>query len=188
MALEVKAKSDMLQCWCFWFIFPYVNAYSVLFCCSLLRTSTTWWWTKWLTACKKHNSLTLPFFLVVSWYQDVNIKIVILRVTSETGTTDRISLEKNGIALGFFPGEVSSDRISAIEVWYIRKTLCVLKYSSLWYFLSDAETGSLQEYGISALRSRWNWLHWPWRSMVLNQRYKIFFVTVYSYLIIFIWF
>ncbi|KAG7650742.1 Senescence-associated protein AAF, chlorolplastic [Arabidopsis thaliana] len=39
-------------------------------------------------------------------------------LTSETGTTDRISLEKNGIALGFFPGEVSSDRISAIEEAY----------------------------------------------------------------------
>ncbi|CAH8257165.1 unnamed protein product [Arabidopsis lyrata] len=45
-------------------------------------------------------------------------KMVDSLVTSETGTTDRISLEKNGIALGFFPGEVSSDRISAIEEAY----------------------------------------------------------------------
>ncbi|CAH8319555.1 unnamed protein product [Eruca vesicaria subsp. sativa] len=39
-------------------------------------------------------------------------------VASETGNTDRISLEKNGKALDFFPGEVSSDRISAIEEAY----------------------------------------------------------------------
>ncbi|KAF3517540.1 hypothetical protein DY000_02063105 [Brassica cretica] len=45
-------------------------------------------------------------------------KMVDSLVTSEIGTTDRISLEKNGKALDFFPGEVSSDRISAIEEAY----------------------------------------------------------------------
>ncbi|CAN7053361.1 unnamed protein product, partial [Brassica rapa subsp. trilocularis] len=45
-------------------------------------------------------------------------KMVDSLVMSETGTTDRISLEKNGKALDFFPGEVSSDRISAIEEAY----------------------------------------------------------------------
>ncbi|ESQ28661.1 hypothetical protein EUTSA_v10018612mg [Eutrema salsugineum] len=45
-------------------------------------------------------------------------KMVDSLVTSETGVTDRISLEKNGKALDFFPGEVSSDRISAIEEAY----------------------------------------------------------------------
>ncbi|KAL1215247.1 Senescence-associated protein AAF [Cardamine amara subsp. amara] len=45
-------------------------------------------------------------------------KMVDSLVTSETGTTDRISLEKNGKALEFFLGEVSSDRISAIEEAY----------------------------------------------------------------------
>ncbi|XP_010415175.1 PREDICTED: uncharacterized protein LOC104701224 isoform X3 [Camelina sativa] len=48
----------------------------------------------------------------------VNKMVNSLGVTSETGTTDRISLEKNGKALEFFPGEVSSDRISAIEEAY----------------------------------------------------------------------
>ncbi|KAG5409579.1 hypothetical protein IGI04_005898 [Brassica rapa subsp. trilocularis] len=45
-------------------------------------------------------------------------KMVDSLVTSETGTTDRISLEKNGKALEFFLGEVSSDSISAIEEAY----------------------------------------------------------------------
>uniref|UniRef100_A0A1J3JPC8 Senescence-associated protein SPA15, chloroplastic n=1 Tax=Noccaea caerulescens TaxID=107243 RepID=A0A1J3JPC8_NOCCA len=48
----------------------------------------------------------------------VNKMVNSLGVTSETGITDRISLEKNGKALDFFPGEVSSDRISAIEEAY----------------------------------------------------------------------
>ncbi|CAA7024749.1 unnamed protein product [Microthlaspi erraticum] len=48
----------------------------------------------------------------------VNKMVDSLGVTSETGITDRISLEKNGKALDFFPGEVSSDRISAIEEAY----------------------------------------------------------------------
>ncbi|KAJ4909905.1 senescence-associated family protein [Raphanus sativus] len=45
-------------------------------------------------------------------------KMVDRLVTSETGTKDRISLEKNGKALEFFLGEVSSDSISAIEEAY----------------------------------------------------------------------
>ncbi|CAN8238408.1 unnamed protein product [Cochlearia groenlandica] len=45
-------------------------------------------------------------------------KLIDSLVTSENGVTDRISLEKNGKALDFFPGEVSSDRISAIEEAY----------------------------------------------------------------------
>ncbi|WZZ32494.1 hypothetical protein YC2023_015895 [Brassica napus] len=50
-------------------------------------------------------------------------KMVDSLVTSETGTTDRISLEKNGKALEFFLGEVSSDSISAIELELLVTTL-----------------------------------------------------------------
>ncbi|CAH8386000.1 unnamed protein product [Eruca vesicaria subsp. sativa] len=60
-------------------------------------------------------------------------KMVDSLVTSETGTKDRISLEKNGEALEFFLGEVSSDSISAIEEAYKSMASALSEADGIYY-------------------------------------------------------
>lgn len=80
-------------------------------------------------------------------------------------------LEKNGRNVEYFLGEVSTDRITAIQVLYGYSS-CIHLFSLKFghsCFCHRKCTGSLLEYGICSIWSWRNWLHWSRRGLNISE-------------------
>lgn len=165
---------------------------------SLSKISLTWWWAR-CTNCKFlwWYSVSLLFLLlfwnVVNyavlelWNSDVFFKFSPLccdkNSLSGSDMMECITLEKNGKTLEFFPGELSTDRITAIQVLFMPILMLFPSLVASWrvnfipFHLQCP--GSVLEYGICTFWSWWNRLYWSWRGSDFKLSYMSGFYLVW---------